>query len=198
MLVFTTGLMAAGKSLKCIETFHMLKGKMNPMEIVVLVPHIKGQSIVSKNGMSIAAIEIRPNDDLILLYSGAKLVLVDEVQFCTIDQIRQLKRLSSERMVFVYGLRADYRAALFPASAELLRLADEINILASKCTVCNSFAEIDRLVSGDTSTNINVEGKYTQLCGACDAGKLYQSSTSCTNKKKKWWHHWCPLEVWDI
>src|SRR5258706_13849604 len=60
-------------------------------------------------------------------------VLVDEAQFLTPDQVRQLHRLSHEHRVPVicYGLRPDSRGPAFPGALELLALADTLEGLTS-------------------------------------------------------------------
>jgi len=62
-------------------------------------------------------------------------VLVDEAQFLTQEQVRQLARVVDEANIPVmcYGLRTDFRGELFPGSAALLAWADTLAELKTIC-----------------------------------------------------------------
>lgn len=62
-------------------------------------------------------------------------ILVDESQFLSAAQVRQLAHLADEVgiPVLCYGLRTDFQGRLFPGSAELLALADALIELKSVC-----------------------------------------------------------------
>jgi thymidine kinase len=55
-------------------------------------------------------------------------LFLDEVQFFSIDQINELPHLADHRHidVFAYGLLTTYKGNLFPASARLLEVSDQI------------------------------------------------------------------------
>lgn len=62
-------------------------------------------------------------------------VLVDEAQFLAPAQVWQLARAVDDLRVPVmaYGLRVDFRGELFPGSAALLALADEMREVRTVC-----------------------------------------------------------------
>ena len=62
-------------------------------------------------------------------------VFVDEAQFLSADQVWQLARAVDDLNIPVmcYGLRVDFRGALFPGSATLLALADEMREVRTIC-----------------------------------------------------------------
>ncbi|MCX8508259.1 MAG: thymidine kinase, partial [Rhodobacteraceae bacterium] len=62
-------------------------------------------------------------------------VFLDEAQFLTADQVWQLARVVADLglPVMCYGLRVDFRGALFPGSAALLALADEMREVRTIC-----------------------------------------------------------------
>ena len=62
-------------------------------------------------------------------------VFVDEAQFLTQEQVWQLARAVDDLDVPVmcYGLRTDFRGELFPGSAALLALADEMREVRTIC-----------------------------------------------------------------
>ena len=62
-------------------------------------------------------------------------VLIDEAQWLSKDQVWQLARAVDDLNVPVmcYGLRVDFRGELFPGSATLLALADEMREVRTIC-----------------------------------------------------------------
>ena len=64
-------------------------------------------------------------------------ILIDEVQFLSTYQIRQVCKISDELNIpaMCYGIRTDFQGKLFEGSSELLALAD--NLIELK-TVCGS------------------------------------------------------------
>lgn len=102
-------------------------------------------------------------------------VLVDEAQFLTVDQARELHRSAHVLGVPIicYGLRSDFLGRPFPGAAHLLTLADSIEELKTVCA-CGRKATMnvrvdaggERVTQGD---QIAIEGKhhYVQVCGSC-------------------------------
>jgi len=102
-------------------------------------------------------------------------VLVDEAQFLTPDQVRQLHRIAHVTgiPVICYGIRSDFRGEPFPGAAYLLTLADSIEEIKTICP-CGKKATMNvridehgnRITSGE---QIAIEGetRYVQLCGEC-------------------------------
>lgn len=102
-------------------------------------------------------------------------VLVDEAQFLEPHQIDDLFRVAKQDGVSVicYGLRTDFRTAMFPGAARLLELADNIEKLPTMCR-CGSQAEFNcRSVDGRfvfEGAQVAIDGAhvaYMSLCGAC-------------------------------
>ncbi|NOX74501.1 MAG: thymidine kinase [Alphaproteobacteria bacterium] len=62
-------------------------------------------------------------------------VFIDEAQFLTKDQVWQLARAVDDLKlpIMCYGLRVDFRGELFPGSAALLALADEMREVRTIC-----------------------------------------------------------------
>jgi thymidine kinase len=99
-------------------------------------------------------------------------VLVDEAQFLTEPQVLQLCRLADEMdlPVLCYGLRTDFRGALFPGSATLLALADALVELKAVCE-CGRKATMNlrvdaegRAVAQGQQTEIGGNDRYVALC----------------------------------
>jgi thymidine kinase len=91
-------------------------------------------------------------------------VLVDEAQFLTEPQVWQLARVADDRDVPVmcYGLRTDFRGRLFPGSAALLALADELREVRTVCH-CGRKATMVARLGGDGG--FATEGAQIQIGG---------------------------------
>lgn len=102
-------------------------------------------------------------------------VLVDEAQFLTAAQVRQLHQLAHTRNVPViaYGIRSDFLGEPFPGAAQLLTLADSLEELKTICA-CGKKATMnprvdERGIRIMTGEQIAIEGDvtYAQMCGEC-------------------------------
>jgi len=102
-------------------------------------------------------------------------VLVDEAQFLTPEQVRQLHRAAHVLgiPVICYGIRSDFQGEPFPGSAYLLTLADSIEELKTICA-CGKKATMNVRIdaSGRRITigeQIAIEGetRYIQQCAQC-------------------------------
>ena len=91
--------------------------------------------ISSRIGISSAAVEVSDAQDIRELVRGrwsqgqrVDYLIVDEAQFFTPEQVEQLALLADEVQVDVYafGIATDFRGRLFPGSARLFELADEV------------------------------------------------------------------------
>jgi len=94
--------------------------------------------ISSRIGISRQAVEVSDEQDLLELVRdtwsrGLRVdyLIVDEAQFFTPGQIEQLTVLADDAQVDVYafGIATDFRGRLFPGSARLFELADEVSPL---------------------------------------------------------------------
>ena len=102
-------------------------------------------------------------------------VLVDEAQFLTPEQVRELHRVAHvlDVPVIAYGIRSDFRGEPFPGSTYMLALADDIEEIKNIC-VCGRKATMNVRVDEQgrritTGEQIAIEGKhhYVQMCGSC-------------------------------
>ncbi len=106
-------------------------------------------------------------------------ILVDEVQFLTKNQILELRQLVNDgTMVMCYGLKTDYMGNLFEGSATLLAVADTIREIPSMC-VCGRKAIVNarykngKIVYSGDQIDIGGDDKYKALCYQCwSKGKL--------------------------
>lgn len=102
------------------------------------------------------------------LISEADVILVDECQFLTEDQIDELRHISTNREIDVlcFGLRTDFNTHLFPASKRLFELADDIIEVRTICQVCGKHASFNKRVMNNTSEDIINPGwnNYVATC----------------------------------
>ncbi|MBC6406688.1 MAG: thymidine kinase [Rhodobacteraceae bacterium] len=91
-------------------------------------------------------------------------VFVDEAQFLTPEQVWQLALAVDDLHVPVmcYGLRVDFRGALFAGSARLLALADEMREIR---TICHCGKKATMVVRQDAQKNVVKEGAQVQIGG---------------------------------
>jgi thymidine kinase len=102
-------------------------------------------------------------------------VLVDEAQFLTPQQVRQLHRAAHvlDVPIICYGIRSDFLGEPFPGAAYLLTLADSVEEVKNICD-CGRKATMNvridergqRITRGE---QIAIEGstRYVQMCGRC-------------------------------
>jgi len=126
--------------------------------------------IASRIGIAAAAETFGPEDDL-LARIAARLdagpcacVFVDEAQFLNQRQVWQLARAVDDLGVPVmcYGLRVDFRGELFPGSAALLALADEMREVR---TICHCGRKATMVVRLGPDGQVLRDGAQVQIGG---------------------------------
>ena len=135
--------MNAGKSTILLQAAHNYAER--GMETLLLTARLDDRGgagrISSRIGIGARAETFGGDDDLLariadrLAAGPCACVFVDEAQFLTRDQVWQLARAVDDLGVPVmcYGLRVDFRGKLFPGSAALLALADEMREVRTIC-----------------------------------------------------------------
>ena len=97
-------------------------------------------------------------------------IFVDEAQFLTKVQVWQLARVVDDLNlpVMCFGLRVDFRGELFPGSATLLALSDEMREVR---TICHCGKKATMVVRKDSIGKIIKSGDQIQIGG----NETYQS-----------------------
>jgi len=180
-LHFKYGAMNSGKSDTLIKTAYNYEER--GLSVIVIKPGIDTKSedkVVARGGHE-RAVDIIADQTLnlekqILRSPNTAVVLVDEAQFLTPDQISQLFRVAKQHSISVicYGLRADFQTKIFPGSKRLFEVADNIEKLPTMC-FCGRQAEFNtRKVNGKyvfEGDQVAIDGKdsvdYDSLCGQC-------------------------------
>ena len=135
--------MNAGKSTTLLQSSYNYKERgMNPL---VLTPQLDNRSgegkVESRIGLNAEATTFVQSDNLLdrikELHQASPVhcVLVDEAQFLTKQQVRQLSDVVDELdiPVLAYGLRTDFQGNLFEGSENLLAWADSLTEIKTIC-----------------------------------------------------------------
>jgi thymidine kinase len=179
-LYFYYAAMNAGKSTTLLQAdFNYRERGMETMLWTAAHDDRAGAGTIgSRIALSAAAHSYSPDVDLFDAV-GAELkkrnlhcILVDEAQFLTRDHVLQLCRVTDELRIPVlcYGLRTDFQANLFPGSAALLALADELVELKAVCE-CGRKATMNLRVDAEghavatgEQTEIGGNDRYIAMC----------------------------------
>lgn len=144
-LYFRYGAMGASKSANALMVAYNYEEKgLTPLVMKPEIENRNGQSIIrSRIGLQRKCDLV---EDIICDYDWGSTkqyflthqvdaVIVDECQFMTPDQVQQLWRVVNELKIPVicYGLSTDFQQNLFPASAELMKLADKVEEIKTIC-----------------------------------------------------------------
>ncbi|MCT4554501.1 MAG: thymidine kinase [Pelagimonas sp.] len=142
-LHFQYSTMNAGKSTLLLQAAHNYNERgMQTYLLTAALDSRAGQGrIGSRIGLGREADTFSPETDLFdkvsrrLEQGRVACIFVDEAQFLSRDQVWQLARVVDDLKVPVmaYGLRVDFRGELFPGSAALLALADEMREVRTIC-----------------------------------------------------------------
>ena len=148
-LHFFYSTMNAGKSTALLQSNHNYL-ESNLKTILFIPKEIADKTegkIISRIGLEADAIitdknykffdEVEKKD-----YKNISCIFVDEVQFLTKNQIRDLSKIADELNIPVmcYGIRTDFQWKLFDGSMELLAIADNLKELKTICSECDKKA----------------------------------------------------------
>jgi thymidine kinase len=178
-LYFSYAAMNAGKSTVLLQASYNYqeRGMRTLMFTSSLYAKADDGRITSRIGIDGAAELYSETDDLYDLitreHRSAKVscVFVDEAQFLTKLQVWQLAHVADrlDIPVLCFGLRTDFRGELFPGSAELLAIADNLREIRTICHCGRKATMVVRrtpdgkaLTSGD---QIGIDkSMYVSLC----------------------------------
>ena len=171
-LYFQYSTMNAGKSTVLLQAAHnYVERGMTPYLITAQFDNRAGEGrIASRIGIGQTADTFGPGEDLFTkietrLNSGpCACIFIDEAQFLSSDQVWQLARAVDDLGVPImcYGLRVDFQGMLFPGSATLLALADEMREVR---TICHCGKKATMVVRHDPEGRVIKEGAQVQIGG---------------------------------
>ena len=171
--------MNAGKSTALLQSNYNYNER--GMDTLLFLPKVDADAnknkIHSRIGLIADAISVDTSFDFFEYVQNFKnekkvdAILIDEVQFLTKDQVRQICKISDTLNIpsMCYGIRTDFRGELFEGSSELLALAD--NLIELK-TVCDCGRKATMVVRLDETGKVITAGEKIQI-GGNDTYKVY-------------------------
>ena len=179
-LYFSYSAMNAGKSTILLQASHNYRERgMHTLLLTAALDDRAGAGqIGSRIGLQAEALTFDETTDIDQLITAehyrASLacVLVDEAQFLSADQVWQLAAVVDRLNIPVmcYGLRTDFRGQLFPGSAVLLAIADNLREIRTIChcgrkaTMVVRQTETGQTVTDGAQIEIGGNDKYVSLC----------------------------------
>ena len=179
-LYFKYGAMGSSKSAQALTT--KFNYEERGMRVWLIKPAIDvrdgAAAVRSRIGLSADAYAVPRDADLFTVFGEQKdyqVIIADECQFFTPEQIDQLRRIVDEFDVPVlcFGLRTDFLTHLFEGSRRLFEVADSISEIKTICS-CGKKAIVNARIDGDGK--IVTEGgqillggndSYIAMCHSC-------------------------------
>ena len=179
-LYFSYSAMNAGKSTILLQASHNYRERgMHTLLLTAALDDRAGQGqIGSRIGLQADALTFDPTTDVSQLIQQEHnrlplaCVLVDEAQFLSAEQVWQLASVVDQLdiPVMCYGLRTDFRGQLFPGSAVLLAIADNLREIRTIChcgrkaTMVIRQTETGQTITDGAQIEIGGNDKYVSLC----------------------------------
>jgi thymidine kinase len=178
-LYFYYSTMNAGKSTALLQASHNYEERgMRTLLYTAQIDSRDGGRIASRIGIARearhfhAALDLRAEIGNEQARAPLACVLVDESQFLTPPQVKQLGAVVDELNIPVlcYGLRTDFRGELFPGSAQLLGWADNLVEIKTICHCGRKAIMVVRVKADGTAeregAQIEIGGneRYVPLC----------------------------------
>lgn len=190
-LYFKYGAMGSSKSAQALITqFNYEELGMSVWLIKPSVDTRDGADIIkSRIGLQRSARIITPEQDIAEEYAKLPkhdVIIADEAQFFTPEQIDQLRSLVDDENlpVLCFGLRTDFQTHFFPGARRLMELADSITEIKTVCS-CGRKATVNARI--DVSGRIITEGdqvflggndSYIAMCHKCWKDKIRAQRSS--------------------
>lgn len=164
--------MNAGKSTILLQAAHNYRER--GMQTYLITAQLDGRAgqgrIASRIGIGDAADTFSPGEDLFakiasrLALGPCACVFIDEAQFLEKTQVWHLARAVDDLKVPVmcYGLRVDFMGELFPGSAALLALSDELREVR---TICHCGKKATMVVRKATNGDVLKDGAQVEIGG---------------------------------
>ncbi len=171
----------------CSKTAQALITKFNyeerNMKVLLLKPSVDNRdgvnTVKSRIGLHQEAISVREDENIYDKYcsdySDCNVIIVDECQFLTPEQVDQLSDIVIQKNIPVlcFGLATDFRTHLFPGSQRLFEIAESISEIKSVCT-CGAKATVNarldengRIVTEGSQVCIGGNDRYVAMCRRC-------------------------------
>ena len=170
-LYFKYGAMGSSKTAQALITKYNYEE--NDLRVWLLKPSADlrdgAHTLSSRIGLSAQADVLPPEKNAYAWFQKEHLdscdvIIVDECQFLTVEQIDQLRSIVDDYNVPVmcFGLRTDFQTHLFPGSLRLMEVADTIQEIKTICD-CGAKATVNARI--DSQGHIVTQGAQVFLGG---------------------------------
>ena len=171
-LYFNYSSMNAGKSTALLQANHnyLERGMKTKMFTYSNDNRFEENKIVSRIGISAEAHSFTNTTDIFKNLKEddereeIRCVLIDEAQFLTKEQVKELGKVVDELdiAVLAFGIRTDFRGELFEGSKYLLAWADNLKEIKTVCWCGRKATMVVRL---DKKGNILTRGEQVEIGG---------------------------------
>ena len=180
-LYFKYGAMGSSKTAQALITkYNYEENDLNFWLIKPSSDTRDGATILrSRIGLEAQVEVISPDADVMDRYlhtqhGKCNVIIVDECQFMTAEQIDQLRAIVNDYNVPVlcFGLRTDFQTKLFPGSRRLMELADCIEEIKTMCD-CGAKATVNArindgyIVTEGAQVVLGGNDSYIAMCHRC-------------------------------
>ena len=181
-LYFKYGAMGSSKTAQALITKYNYEE--NDLKVWLIKPSADtrdGKQILrSRIGLEAEVEVIPPDMDILARFDETRrgscnVIIVDECQFLTEQQIDELRAIVNDRNVPVmcFGLRTDFQTKLFPGSRRLMELADEIQEIKTICD-CGAKATVNarinsngHIITQGAQVVLGGNDSYIAMCHKC-------------------------------
>ena len=181
-LYFKYGAMGSSKTAQALITKYNYEE--NDLKVWLMKPSTDvrdgAATLRSRIGLEAEVEVVSPDTDIserfLLEKAGnCDVIIVDECQFLTEEQIDQLRSIVDEHNIPVmcFGLRTDFQTKLFPGSLRLMEVADTIQEIKTICD-CGAKATVNARIDGEghivtqgAQVVLGGNDSYIAMCHKC-------------------------------
>lgn len=191
-LYFKFGTMGSSKTAQALMTKFNYEQK--GMKVLLIKPSlaIRDEAKVrSRIGLESDCKLVTKKDNLTKYVSNESVVIVDEAQFLTTEQVNECRYIADHFAipVFCYGLRTDFRTNLFEGSKRLFEVADSIEDIKNICECgrkaifnarVNEYGEL--IPEGECIEKVVYD--YKPVCSICYEKMLKEAKARAEQEEK--------------
>ncbi|MDR2464274.1 MAG: thymidine kinase [Holosporales bacterium] len=170
-LIFTYGAMNAGKTTSLLQVAHNYEERGLKTAIFTYNDCDNNGSCFCRLGVSKKCTIFNKETDFMEVdLADASILLIDEAQFLTKQQVFDLGRITSlnDVPVMCFGLRTSWQGNVFEGSSALLGLADELREIRTICCCGKRATMAMKTQSTDNKSEEDIgHDKYVSLCRKC-------------------------------
>lgn len=173
-IIFRYGAMGSSKSAHLLMTGYNLKERGKTVIYTKSsIDTRDGEYITTRAGIPPKKCVIIPeNADMFDLFGDMprqSIIMIDECQFLSEEDINHLNQLSMQKdlVVICYGLRTDSNGNLFAGSKRLFEIADVIEEIKSCCSRCARKATMNLYLGEKNDVVLIGDSGYLPVCREC-------------------------------